>query len=208
MISRPARYAAAALLALTAASAPGSPASAHPPSKTPPQLELAGVSGAGCPAGTATVLINPEGSGFTALYDAFEARTTAQANPAVKACTLTFKVKLDPGYRLGVRKVDYRGEAALTSRGKAEFKAKYFWQGVARTQELPGWSKAGVHNGSWQATHTLTEFWGSRCGGNDQLIITQNLKVSGSGTNVLNMETADSQYSTVWELETQPCADH
>ncbi|GGJ80763.1 hypothetical protein GCM10010123_08360 [Pilimelia anulata] len=170
----------------------------------PPQLELAGLSGAGCPNdGTTHVEINPAGSGFTILYGAFEVRTPT--TPAVKACTVTFKVKLDPGYRLGVRKVDYRGEAVLVARGSAEFKAKYFWQGVSRTEELPGWKRTGPYDSSWQATHTLTEFWGSRCGGTDQLVITQNLKATGTGTNVVNMETADSRYSTIWELDTKPC---
>ncbi|GAA2514603.1 DUF4360 domain-containing protein [Pilimelia columellifera] len=179
------------------------PSQADAKRPTPPQIEVVQYGGSGCPADTATIVPNLDGTGFTALYDAFEARTPA--NPSLKACTLVLNIKVPPGLKVGVRRVVYRGEAVLTRAGRSEFKAKYFYQGNSKTLEHPGWSRNGAYEGSWEAVHDIRESYFSWCGKDSRLNITQNLKTTGSGTNVMNMETADSSYSTKWDFDLQPC---
>ncbi|HEX5741022.1 MAG TPA: DUF4360 domain-containing protein [Pilimelia sp.] len=198
-----------ALAAAGIAASVAVPAHAAPPANAaPPRLVLAGYGGSGCPVSApddTNVIINPEGTGFTATYGRFEARGNGGEAPVQKACSLNFKVTLSPGQQLGVRRVQYLGEAVLNRTGRATFAAKYFWQGASRTEALPGWSHRGEFSDSWQANHRLTEFWGSRCGGQDQFVVTQNLAVHGSDKNMVTVDTADADYSTIWELETRPC---
>lgn len=182
---------------LTALTAPAAAAT------TPPQVELVAYGGSGCPNNTANFFPNLDGSGFTATYDAFEARTPR--DPALKACTLTIDIEVPAGLRVGIRKVTYRGEAALTRNGAGEFKAKYFYQGKGKTLVHPGWSEEGEYEGEWQTTHNIKEAYWSECGKTARLNITQNLKVTGKGANVMNLETADSQYSTKWEFDLDEC---
>ncbi|GGJ80793.1 hypothetical protein GCM10010123_08380 [Pilimelia anulata] len=193
------RVAAATLIAACTVPLAAPPATAAPePRRGPVGVELVAVSGSGCDKDSTSVIVDPTGGGLTALYRDFTARTPH--SPAIVACTLVLRLTAAEGHRVGLRRVAYSGEATLRPGATAQFKSKYFWQGDSRTLELPGWRGEGPYDGSWQAAHTLDDFWGSRCGGLDQLIITQNIRASGPGGNRI-----DVGYGALWDLVTQPC---
>ncbi|GGJ80760.1 hypothetical protein GCM10010123_08350 [Pilimelia anulata] len=193
---------AGALVGALFAAGLGVPAAAGP-RPTPPQIEVVSYGGSGCPADTATIVPNLDGTGFTALYDAFEARTPQ--TPTLRNCTLVLNIKVPAGLKVGIRKVTYRGESVLRTGARAEFKAKYFYQGNSRTLEHPGWADRGPYDGSWDAEHRIKEKYFTLCGVETRLNVTQNLKVSGSGSNVVNLETADSSYSSKWDFDIEEC---
>ncbi|GAA2514608.1 DUF4360 domain-containing protein [Pilimelia columellifera] len=174
------------------------PSFAEEKPKAEPQIEVVGVSGSGCKKDTTQVVVDPNGGWVTAIYDTFTANTPPK--PALKACTLVLRVTTASGYRIGMRQAAFSGDAMLRPGGSAEFKAKYFWQGGSHTEERVGWQHDGSYEGSWSATHELKDFWGSRCEGQDQLIITQSLKAQGSGHNSVGMN-----YGTFWNFVTEAC---
>ncbi|HEX5741023.1 MAG TPA: DUF4360 domain-containing protein [Pilimelia sp.] len=192
------RIAAAGLAALCAGTLVAAPAPAAPARAINPEIEVLGVSGSGCTKDSTSVVTDPDGNFVTAIYDGFSARTPA--TPALKACTVNLKLTVPQGHRVGLRRAAYAGEAVVRSTGKVEFKAKYFFQGSSKTEVKPGWTQDGSYDGSWGTEHVLDNFWGPRCGGQEQLIITQNLKSSGAGTNLINLN-----YATMWDFAVERC---
>lgn len=88
--------------------------------------------GNGCPAGSASVSITPDGQTMSVLFDSFaaEAGTTTGRRIDRKSCNIRVPVNVPQGYSVALIGVDYRGFNAIPGNGAySEFRAEYFYAG-------------------------------------------------------------------------------
>ncbi len=83
--------------------------------------------GNGCPEGSYSVVLTPDGGTLTVLFSAFviEAGDEAGRNTDRKTCRLHVPLNLPPETSVGVYKVDYRGFAALAQQQQFELSVVY-----------------------------------------------------------------------------------
>lgn len=72
-------------------------------------------SGDGCPANTVQVIMAPDNSSFSVLYDAFtmEAGGSTSQSTDTKSCTLKFEIDIPKGKYVDIKAADFRGFASL-----------------------------------------------------------------------------------------------
>lgn len=81
----------------------------------------------GCPEGTYSVVVSPDGTTLSILFDEF----TLESSPSVsgrqkKVCRISSPLTLPPNHSIGVYKVDYRGFAKLVANQRSELDVQYF----------------------------------------------------------------------------------
>ena len=75
--------------------------------------------GSGCPQGTASYSLTPDGQILTMLFDSYF------ADPVRKTCNISIPVHVPNGFQVSTISADYRGFA----QGKGELKRSYFFAG-------------------------------------------------------------------------------
>ncbi len=87
--------------------------------------------GTGCPAGSASASLTPDGSVLSVLFDQFtvEAGNTTGRRIDRKNCSLRIPVNVGQGYQVALLAFDYRGFAAIPWGGQAVLDASYAYIG-------------------------------------------------------------------------------
>lgn len=87
--------------------------------------------GNGCPAGTASATISPDGSAVSILFDQYIAEAGGDTRKRIdrKSCQLAIPIQVPQGYSVALLQVDYRGFNAVPSGGQNRFDVEYFWAG-------------------------------------------------------------------------------
>lgn len=88
--------------------------------------------GNGCPAGSASVTITPDGKTLSMLFDSFsaEAGNTTGRRIDRKSCNMRVPVHVPQGYSVAIIGVDYRGFNAIPGNGAyTELRNEYFYAG-------------------------------------------------------------------------------
>ena len=88
--------------------------------------------GNGCPAGSASVTVTPDGSTMSVLFDSFaaEAGNTTGRRIDRKSCNLRVPIRVPNGYSVALIGVDYRGFNAVPGNGAyTELRNEYFYAG-------------------------------------------------------------------------------
>ncbi|AZZ37393.1 DUF4360 domain-containing protein [Bdellovibrio sp. qaytius] len=88
--------------------------------------------GNGCPAGSASVTVTPDGSTMSVLFDQFsaEAGNTTGRRIDRKSCNLRVPIRVPNGYSVALIGVDYRGFNAIPGGGAySELRNEYFYAG-------------------------------------------------------------------------------
>jgi hypothetical protein len=120
-------------------------------------FDVLGVTGAGCPAGSAAVAPSPDGTAVTVTYSSFLAETSAVAADGStvvgtprSSCRVRSRVSLPRGYTYAVSQVDLRGYAHLEPGAVAELTTGYsFGQFTPRRNRH---RFAGPLDGEWATT--------------------------------------------------------
>lgn len=87
--------------------------------------------GNGCPEGSVTTALTPDGAGFTLLIEGF----TASRGPGIpltestKTCQLDLKLALPQGWQYSIGKIDHRGMVSLPKKMKATQQTTYYFEG-------------------------------------------------------------------------------
>lgn len=82
--------------------------------------------GNGCPAGTASVTVSPDGQELSILFDEFIADGT-NVRESRKSCNLTIPIKVPQGFQISFYDADYRGYVSPQTTG--QLRAEYFFAG-------------------------------------------------------------------------------
>src|SRR6476646_9035296 len=82
--------------------------------------------GSGCPEGSASVSVSPDGQELSVLFDKFTALGN-QSSQNRKSCNLSIPIRVPQGFQISLYDVDYRGYVAPSTVGN--LRAEYFFAG-------------------------------------------------------------------------------
>lgn len=170
--------------------------------------------GSGCPAGSVSHNISPDGQAFTILYDQF----VAQAGPGVdrrenrKNCQLNLDLRIPNGWSYSVASVDYRGYASLDNRVEGLQKATYYFQG--ETQQVDSeMAFTGPLDQDYLRRDEIgmaTEVW-SPCGEQRSLNINSQVRINNTrntrGGGLLTVDSTDGTVKQVFNLRFRRCGN-
>jgi hypothetical protein len=77
----------------------------------------------GCPEGSYSVVMSPDGTTLSILFDQF---TVESSKTQRKVCRISAPLQLPANNSIGVYKVDYRGFARLAAKQEAQLDVQYF----------------------------------------------------------------------------------
>jgi hypothetical protein len=156
-------------------------------------------SGTGCPGGSASAVLSPDGKTLSVLFDSYVAEAGNHVGTArvAKGCQLNIPFSVPTGYAVQVVKMDYRGFTALPAGSRSTFGAGFrFLEINGRTTAARRVLRANVMVGPRSENFTLTsmiprsEF--SPCGQNFLLAAESHLNVQSNRAGEQALSTVDS----------------
>ncbi len=136
-------------------------------------IQGAGYGGNGCPAGSASVTVSPNGQELSILFDKF---STNRATQRV-SCNLTIPIKVPQGFQVSLYDADYRGYVA--PRTRARLRSEYFFAG----QRGPVFQRTFRGETDYNVRDSLTtvaNVW-SACGDSVNMRVNSSMTASGQG---------------------------
>lgn len=106
-------------------------ATALPASANGISLGNPGYGGTGCPSGTVSATLSPDGRSLSMLFDQYTVSAGGITGRAFdrKSCNVSIPVFVPNGYSVAVLGVDYRGYNQLPHRASSQFNVEYFFAG-------------------------------------------------------------------------------
>lgn len=116
--------------------------------QTPPGVRIQSLQavGSGCPAGSYSANISPDGQTFSLLLDNFVASSTMQNPIARYNCELKVNFYVPRGWTFAVLGADYRGFAYAENGTTVMHQALYSFDGSKPRNERPGYQDGGSYN--------------------------------------------------------------
>lgn len=201
------------LAALTTVVALPGTASAEAPPMAGITLDVVSVNGSGCPPGTASVSVLPDGSGFRVSYRDFLARAGGSADPVEfrKNCQLNVLVHIPQGFTFALASADYRGRARLEAGATALQRTNYYLQGAPDNNYVDH-SFAGPMFSGWQTSDVIpvTELVYAPCGEQRNVNVNTELRVdegslNAARTSSMSMRAADGNVDTLVHFQWKQC---
>ncbi|HKT03204.1 MAG TPA: DUF4360 domain-containing protein [Rugosimonospora sp.] len=174
-------------------------------------LDVLSINGSGCPAGSATVTMLPDNTGFRVTYSSFVA-LSGGGSPATafrKNCQLGVQVNVPQGFTFAIARADYLGRAALAAGATALERTNYYFQGNPGNN-VADHPLAGPLSGVWHTTDVtdVTALVFEPCGVSSVLNINTELRVSAGSSGVLNwiaMSASDGSVDTIVSFQWEQC---
>lgn len=170
----------------------------------------------GCPEGSYSIVMSPDGTTLSILFDQFTVDSSAIATGATprKVCRISSPLTLPANYSVGVYKVDYRGFAKLTAKQGAELDIQYFLgpHGNENGRVFKRKIK-GPHESDYVFTETIGEGQMKRvgCGASAMLNLSITLSLDGYlgvGAAMASLDTTDAAPggALVYHFNLRKCA--
>jgi Domain of unknown function (DUF4360) len=108
---------------------------AQPPAEVPDPNELyfrdeITYGGTGCPQGSLSTAISPDGQAVTVTFDEYYAEVGPDTQPVVRQfCNLNLPMNIPSGWQYSLVELDYRGYLFLDPRVEARQTSEYYFQG-------------------------------------------------------------------------------
>ncbi|MGK5734092.1 DUF4360 domain-containing protein [Streptomyces sp. URMC 124] len=193
------------------------PSSATADGEPPPDkivIDVVGVNGSGCPAGTASLTVSPDNTAFTVTYSNYQAQVGVGAKPTDfrKNCQLSLNVHVPQGFTYAVAQADYRGFAHLEKGAAGLERANYYFQGMSQTTYVNHHFTGPLHD-NWQTSDTtdIDSVVYAPCGAVRYLNINTELRVDAGTsdttrtTSFLAMDSTDGSISTLYHFAWKQC---
>ncbi|MBD2296091.1 DUF4360 domain-containing protein [Anabaena sphaerica FACHB-251] len=138
--------------------------------------------GNGCPEGSASVNVSPDGQELSILFDKFIALGNKSAETR-KSCNLSIPIQVPQGFQVSLYDADYRGYVAPSTTGR--LRAEYFFAG----QRGPVFSRTFRGEADYNVRDklvTVGDVW-SGCGDSVNMRVNAAMIANGQG-----MATVDS----------------
>lgn len=169
----------------------------------------------GCPEGSYSLVLAPDGTTLSILFDKFTVESSPASSAAVqrKICRISSPLKLPANQSIGVYKVDYRGFAKLAPRQQTELDVKYFLgphnnpHGRVFRRKIKG-----AHEGDYFFTETIGAGQMKRVGCGDAALLNVDITLNlggdlGAGEAMASLDTADATKGAamVYHLDLKDC---
>ncbi|HEY9803933.1 MAG TPA: DUF4360 domain-containing protein [Leptolyngbyaceae cyanobacterium] len=155
--------------------------------------------GNGCPDGSASVSVSPDGQELTILFDKFVAEGNRAAERR-KSCNMSIPIKVPQGFQISFYDADYRGYVAPSTTGR--LRAEYFFAG----QRGPVFSRTFRGETDYNVRDelvTVADVW-SRCG--DSVNMRVNAAMTASGQGIATVDSFDlSHRGLVYHIKYRQC---
>ena len=170
----------------------------------------------GCPEGSYKVVMSPDGSSLSILFDKFTLEgsgTTASTMPR-KVCRISAPLNLPANQSIGVYKVDYRGFAKLVKKQETDLEVQYFLGPHNNDRGRVFKRKVkGPHEGDYLFTETIGAGQMKRvgCGAAAVLNLAITLSLDGAlqaGQAMSTLDTTDAARggALVYHLDLKKCS--
>jgi hypothetical protein len=164
----------------------------------------------GCPEGSYSIVLAPDGATLSILFDQF---TVESGTTSEKMCRISAPLKLPANKSIAVYKVDYRGFAKLAAKQQAELEVKYFLGPQNNPNGRVFKRKVkGAHEGDYFFTETIGAGQMKRigCGADAVLNIGISLKLPAgrvADASMASLDTADGAKggAMVYHLDLKNC---
>jgi len=166
--------------------------------------------GTGCPAGSASILLSPEQSTLSVLFDQYvvEAGSNGKSMDR-KNCNLAIPISIPQGYSYSVVSLDYRGFVSVPRGGQARLSVNYFLAGGGR-----GVSTSKIFRGPASEDYVKTDNLGieavvwSACGA-DTILRTNTSMLVQTNRNLddamATVDSIDAQSGIIYHLQWRRC---
>ena len=116
----------------------------------------------GCPPGSYTMVVSPDGATLSLLFDKFTVESTGilGTTSTRKVCRISAPLNLPENHSIGVYKVDYRGFAKLSAKQQTHLEVQYFLGSRGANSEHGRVFKRRV-NGPYKSDYLFTETIGA-----------------------------------------------
>ncbi len=172
--------------------------------------------GTGCPQGSASATLSPDGKELSVLFDSYvaEAGNGAPMARDSKGCQINIPFIVPAGYAVQVVKMDYRGFTSLPLGARSTFGAGFrFLEVNGRATGAPRTLRASVMQGPRSGDFTLSSVMHGRpfspCGQNFILAAESTLNVQSNRAGEQSLSTVDSvdavQTPVVYSLRWKRC---
>ncbi|MEJ1935051.1 DUF4360 domain-containing protein, partial [Nostoc sp. NIES-2111] len=155
--------------------------------------------GNGCPDGSASVSVSPDGQELTILFDKFIAEGN-KSTERRKSCNMSIPIKVPQGFQISLYDADYRGYVSPST--TARLRAEYFFAG----QRGPVFSRTFRGETDYNVRDqlaTVADVW-SRCGDSTNMRV--NAAMTASGQGVATVDSFDlSHRGLVYHIKYRQC---
>ncbi|HLE09765.1 MAG: hypothetical protein A2504_11390 [Bdellovibrionales bacterium RIFOXYD12_FULL_39_22] len=168
-----------------------------------------GYGGTGCPQGSASATLSPDGKELSIIFDQFvvEAGGATRRSIGRKSCNVSIPVHVPGGFSISLIDADYRGYVMLPRSASATFTAEYFFAG----QRGPMFSK--VFSGPTDTDYTLEDTLGifanvwSACGTDVNLRVNASMRVMTrlNQEALATVDSADFSAGIVYRIAFRRC---
>lgn len=166
----------------------------------------------GCPGQSYTVVVAPDHSTLSILFDRFhiDGAAAGTANPAQrKVCHISHALNLPSNMSLGLYKVDYRGYAKLNAKQEAALEVQYALGPYENAHGRVFKRKIrGIHEGDYFFTENIGAGQMKRvgCGANAKLNVRIELALAGGGAAMASLDSSDATGAAmVYHLALKKC---
>ncbi len=159
-------------------------------------IQGAGYGGNGCPSGSASVNVSPDGQELSILFDKFK----ADKNQRRASCNLTIPIRVPQGFQISLYDADYRGYVAPST--NARLRSEYFFagqQGPVFERTFRGETDYNVRD----SLTTMANVW-SACGDSVNMRVNSSMTASGQGS--ASVDSFDLAHrGMVYHIEYRTC---
>jgi hypothetical protein len=174
------------------------------------QLGQPAYGGTGCPAGSASATVAPDGSAVSILFDQYivEAGNTTGRRIDRKSCNIAVPVTVPQGYSIAVFQADYRGFNAVPAGGYNRFDVEYFWAGSRGPRITRTFT--GPQNSDFSVTDSLIAsslVW-SACGAQTNLRINSSMMAQSNNRMdqaLGSVDSADISSGLIYHIQWRRC---
>ncbi len=167
----------------------------------------------GCPQGSYSVVVSPDHTTLSILFDKFHldggGAASAAGGTVSRLCHIEHPLMLPANMSLGVYKVDYRGFAKLAANEQASLEVRYALSPHGNEQGRVFRRKVkGAHDGDYLFSENLGAGQMKRvgCGAGAKLDITIALALTAGGEAMASLDTSDGVGAAmVYHLNLKKC---
>lgn len=169
----------------------------------------------GCPAGSYSIVMSPDGTSLSLLFDQFNLESSGLPSTARprKVCSITAPLNLPSNQSIGVYKVDYRGFAKLVAKQETTLEIQYFLgphdNGRGRVFKR---KVKGPYQGDYLFTETIGAGQMKRVGCGTAAVLKVDITLSldgalSAGEAMASLDTTDaaSRRGLVYHLDLKKC---
>jgi hypothetical protein len=185
-------------------------AAAGPASADDISLGIPGYGGSGCPAGTVSTTLSPDGKSLSLIFDQYEVSAGGATGRSFdrKSCNVAIPVHVPNGYSIAVLAVDYRGFNHLPHGAMSQFNVEYFFAG----SRGPAFRRTfrGAQEGDYLIQNELLAeslVW-SPCGADVNLRTNASLRVNTVGNREASatVDSQDVNAAIVYHVQMRRCS--